>query len=204
MTPPLEAHTDKLAEDLTRLLGEKERVDTAKEQADAAPVAETPQASARGRRGLNKVLLVTSVLGVLALAALIGILAYRWSRSGGGGGDRQADSALHCTPPDNYELRCRGGGEMKLSLDEPGESGRRMLRIRFKRGSKAATDGLNPGECARADRPVREDEPDTIIRYVSGPNVPVVTSLRDANKYWGFCASDHGDYFGVLESGRGN
>ena len=93
---------------------------------------------------------------------------------------------------------------MILSLDAPGESGRRMLRIRFKRGSKPATAGLNPGECAWLDRPVGGDEPDTIIRFVSGPNVPVVTNLRDANKYWGFCASDHGDYFGVLESGRGN
>jgi hypothetical protein len=155
---------------------------------------------------VNKVLLLTGALGVLALAALIGILAYRWSRSGGGGdGGGGSGQALHCTPPENYELRCRGGGEMKLSLDEPGESpGRRLLRIRFKRGSRPATEGLNPGECAWADRAVKEDEPDTIIRYVSGPNVPVITSLGDANKYWGFCASDRGDYFSVVESGRTN
>ncbi|HJU54045.1 MAG TPA: toll/interleukin-1 receptor domain-containing protein [Pyrinomonadaceae bacterium] len=221
LTPPLEAHIDKLADNLTRLLAERER-------ADAAPVAETPQTPARERRGINKVLLVTSVLGVLALAALIGIMAYRWSRSGRGGGGGRGDggggggrpvasaetptaeantgpiSALHCTPPENYELRCRGGGEMVLSLDRPGESGRRLLKIRFKRGSKPASAGLSPGECAWVDRPVGGDEPNTIIRYVSGPNVPVVTSLKDANKYWGFCASDRGDYFGVLESGRAN
>ena len=196
LPPPLEAHTDKLADHLTGLLAEREH-------ADAAPTVETSEAPARERRGLNKVLVATSVLGVLALAALIGILAYRWSRSGGGA-DHAAESALHCTPPESYELRCRGGGEMKLSLDEPGDSGRRMLRIRFKRGSKAASAGLDPGECAWADRAVGSDEPDTIIRYVSGPNVPVVTSLRDANKYWGFCASSHGDYFAVMESGRGN
>jgi hypothetical protein len=198
LPPPLEAHTDKLADNLKPLLAEREH-------ADAAPVIETLQAPARERRGVNRVLLATSVLGVLALAAIVGILAYRWSRSGGGGGENHsAESALHCTPPENYELRCRGGGEMKLSLDEPGESGRRMLRIQFRRGSKPATAGLNPGECAWVDRAVRSDEPDTIIRYVSGPNVPVVTSLRDANKYWGFCASSHGDYFGVMESGRAN
>ena len=202
LTPPLEEHVDQLADHLAPLLAESEH-------ADAAPTAETPQAPARERHGVNKVLVVTSVLGVLALAALIGILAYRWGRSGGGGRgdggvDHSADSALHCTPPENHELRCRGGGEMKLSLDEPGESGRRMLRIQFKRGSKPASAGLNPGECAWVDRAVGSDEPDTIIRYVSGPNVPVVTNLRDANKYWGFCASSHGDYFGVMESGRAN
>lgn len=219
LTPPLEAHIDKLADNLSRQLAERE-------SGDAAPVAETPPTPSRERRSVNKILLVTSVL---VLAALIGIMAYRWSRLGGGGGggggrgdgsgNRQAasaetppagantgpnTSALHCTPPENYELRCRGGGEMTLSLDKPGESGRRLLKIRFKRGSKPATAGLNPGECAWLDRPVGGDEPDTIIRYVSGPNVPVVTSLKDANKYWGFCASDHGDYFGVLESGRAN
>jgi TIR domain len=206
LTPPLEEHVDKLADHLAPLLAEGEH-------ADAAPAAETPPAPARQRRGVNKVWLATGVLGVLALAALIGILAYRWGRNGGGGGggvrgdggeNHPAESALHCAPPENYELRCRGGGEMKLSLDEPGESGRRMLRIQFKRGSKPASAGLNPGECAWVDRAVGADEPDTIIRYVSGPNVPVVTSLRDANKYWGFCASSHGDYFGVMESGRAN
>ncbi len=223
LTPPLEAHIDKLADNLTRLLAER----------GGRPLAETaegPEAAPPARRGVNRILLVTSVLGVLALAALIGILAYRWSRSGGrygrGGGGGRGDQragdenrpppspsetsggplgqALHCTPPENYELRCRGGGEMKLTFDSPGEGGRRLLKIRFKRGSKPATAGLNPGECAWVDRAVKEDEPDTIIRYVSGPNVPVVTSLRDADKYWGFCASDHGDYFGVLESGRAN
>jgi hypothetical protein len=197
LTPPPEAHVDKLADSLAPLVAEREH-------AGDAPAAETSEAPGRERRGVNRVLVATSVLGVLALAALIGILAYRWGRSGGGGRgdvglDRTADSALHCTPPENYELRCRGGGEMKLSLDEPGESGRRMLKIQFKRGSQAATAGLNPGECAWVDRAVRGDEPDTIIRYVSGPNVPVVTNLRDANKYWGFCASSHGDYFGVME-----
>lgn len=221
LSPPLEAHIDQLADNLTRLLAEEERTDD-------APVSETPPTPARERRGINKVLLMTSVLGVLALAALIGIMAYRWSRGGGGGGGggrgdgsggrsgasaetspagantEQTTSALHCTPPENYELRCRGGGEMVLSLEAPGESGRRMLRIRFKRGSKPATEGLSPGECAWVDRAVGSGEPDTIIRYVSGPNVPVVTSLRDANKYWSFCASNHGDYFGVLESGRAN
>ncbi|HEY0378210.1 MAG TPA: toll/interleukin-1 receptor domain-containing protein [Pyrinomonadaceae bacterium] len=219
LPPPPEAHMDRLADNLARLLSEREH-------ADAAPVAETPQAPARERRGVNRALLATSVLGVLALAALIGILAYRWGWSGGGGGGRgdgggsrpadsaettpagantgAATSALHCTPPESYELRCRGGGEMKLSLDAPGGSGRRMLRIRFKRGSKPATAGLSPGECAWVDRAVGGDEPDTIIRYVSGPNVPVVTSLKDANKYWGFCASSHGDYFGVIETGRAN
>ena len=202
LPPPPEPHIARLADNLTRLLAERRR-------ADSAPVVETPQTPTRERRGVNRVLLATSALGVLALAALIGILAYRWSRSAGsgrgdGGGNRGAESALHCTPPENYELRCRGGGEMKLSLDAPGESGRSMLRIRFKRGSKPATAGLEPGECAWVDRPVGGDEPDTIIRYVSGPNVPVVTSLRDANKYWGFCASDHGDYFGVMEAGRAN
>jgi hypothetical protein len=198
LTPPLEEHVDKLADHLAPLLAESEH-------AGDMPAAEPSEVPARERRGVNKVLLATSMLGVLALAALIGILAYRWSRSGVGGGENHpAESALHCTPPENYELRCRGGGEMKLSLDEPGESGRRMLRIQFKRGSKPASAGLNPGECAWVDRAVGAGEPDTIIRYVSGPNVPVVTSLRDANKYWGFCASSHGDYFGVMESGRGN
>lgn len=194
LTPPLEAHIARLADNLTRLLAET----GGRPSASAAPRPE--------RRGVNKVLLLTGALGVLALAALIGIMAYRWSRGGGGGdGGGASGQALHCTPPENYELRCRGGGEMKLSLDEPGESsGRRLLRIRFKRGSQPASAGLNPGECAWADRAVKDDEPDTIIRYVSGPNVPVVTNLSDANKYWGFCASDRGDYFSVVESGRTN
>lgn len=198
LTPPLEAHIARLADNLTRLLAEG----GGPPSASAAPKAEGPKAQPSTTRGVSKALLLT---GVLALAALVGVLAYRWSRSGGGGGDGGSGRALHCTPPENYELRCRGGGEMKLALDEPGESsGRRLLRIRFKRGSKPAGDGLNPGECAWADRAVKDDEPDTIIRYVSGPNVPVVTSLGDANKYWGFCASDRGDYFSVLESGRMN
>jgi hypothetical protein len=219
LTPPLEAHIDRLADNLARLLGER----GTRPPAAAAEPAESPQTPPPARRGANKTVLAVSVLGVLALAALIGVMAYRWSRGGGGGGggqragdeNRPAPSpsetsggplgqALHCTPPENYELRCRGGGEMKLTLDSPGDSGRRLLKIRFKRASKPATAGLNPGECAWVDRVVKDDEPDTIIRYVSGPNVPVVTSLRDANKYWGFCASDHGDYFGVLESGRAN
>ena len=226
LTPPLEAHIDRLADNLTRLLDER----GGRPLAAVAETAESPQSPPPARRGVNKILLATSVLGVLALAALIGVMAYRWNRGGGGdgsgggggrGGQRAGDvnnpppspsetgadlpgQALHCTPPENYELRCRGGGEMKLSLDPQGDSGRRLLRIRFKRGSKPATAGLNPGECAWVDRAVKEDEPDTIIRYVSGPNVPVITSLKDANKYWGFCASDHGDYFGVLESGRAN
>lgn len=197
LTPPLEAHTERLADDLTPLLKER----------GGRPLAETaegPVGPPPGRRSVNKILLTAGVLGLLALAALIGVLAYRWNRSGGAGDGGVSGQALHCTPPENYELRCRGGGEMKLSLDESTESGRRLLKIRFKRGPKPATEGLNPGECSWVDRAFKEEEPDTIIRYVSGPNVPVVTSLKDANKYWGFCASNHGDYFGVLESGRGN
>ena len=191
LTPPLEPHIERLADLLTPRLAE---------------TAEGPAVPPPAKRGMNKILLAAVVLGILALAALIGIMAYRWSRSEGEGGGEGGGSgqALHCTPPENYELRCRGGGEMKLSLDESGESGRRLLKIRFTRGTKPAAEGLNPGECAWADRAVKEAEPDTIIRYVSGPNVPVITSLKDANKYWGFCASNHGDYFGVLESGRGN
>lgn len=222
LPPPPEAHLDRLVETITPLLAERGGPPG---RTPSALAAETPERVARERRGVNRILLATSVLGVLALAALVGVMAYRWSRSGGGGdgdgrgdgtgGGRRAASAEtsdaapplpapRCNPPENHGLRCRGGGEIRLSIGEPGESGRRLLRIRFRRGSQPATAGLNPGECAWLDRAVKEEEPDTIIRYVSGPNVPVVVHLGDASKYWDFCASNRGDYLSVLESGPAN
>jgi hypothetical protein len=133
-------------------------------------------------------------------------------------------TALQCSPPQDYELRCRGGG-LEVSTDTTSRPGFRTLTVRFRRGAGAAPGGLAPGQCSWMDRAVGPGEPDTIREYVRLPTVTAETStpnspprlrgipgasrrlfsatsaLGDANKYWSFCASNGGDHFNVSKSG---
>jgi hypothetical protein len=73
--------------------------------------------------------------------------------------------------PDNMLLFCRGGGKMTLHFAyRPIDDGRDgvLLELSFQRATHGAHQApLAPGECAFADRALREDEP--ALLSVSGP-----------------------------------
>lgn len=73
--------------------------------------------------------------------------------------------------PDNMLLFCRGGGKMTLHFAyRPIDGGRDgvLLELSFQRATHGAHQApLAPGECAFADRALREDEP--ALLSVSGP-----------------------------------
>jgi hypothetical protein len=239
LTPPLEKHIEKLANDVARLLstGDDRRDSVNRESVGIhGQGPPTPPAPAR----LNKTVLVTAAIVLLALAVVIGVLANRWS---GGGDDNRSIAlvtptpatpmptatlsptpshtptftptltptqtptpppptqtptpeppvvAVKCSPPADYELRCRAAVY---------KSGVGSAVIYFKRAMQRAPDGLSAGECAWMDRPVGATEPDRIVADL-GMVQDLLPFLRRDDLLFSFCARNAGDHFVISKAGR--
>jgi hypothetical protein len=69
-------------------------------------------------------------------------------------------------PEGTVPLRCRGGAVRDIGFQQFGPNNSR-LTIGFKRGSKPASQGLNPGECSWVDRGMKDSEPQAICQEVN-------------------------------------
>lgn len=83
LTPPLEQHIVKLSNDVARLLS--------KEDVPKPPLPPPPPQP----KPANKALIAAAIVGVLALAAVVGVLANKWS---GGGNDNSIVAVVTPTP----------------------------------------------------------------------------------------------------------
>jgi hypothetical protein len=68
-------------------------------------------------------------------------------------------------PEGTFPLQCRGGAMRAIGFQQSGQSSR--LTVGFRKGSKPASQGLNPGECSWMDRGMRDSEPDSICHDVT-------------------------------------
>ena len=82
--------------------------------------------------------------------------------------------------PDDMLLFCRGGGPMMLHLAYPHTGSDRsgvLLEVSFERAAQGARRApLKPGECAFADRALRDNEP--AMLSVSGPTTDLGIDIR--------------------------
>jgi hypothetical protein len=69
-------------------------------------------------------------------------------------------------PEGTFPLRCRGGAMRAIGFQQSGKTYSR-LTVAFRKGSKPASKGLNPGECPWMDRSMRDSEPDSICHDVT-------------------------------------
>ncbi len=69
-------------------------------------------------------------------------------------------------PAGTFPLRCRGGAVRAIGFQQFSQTASR-LTVSFKRGSKPAPQGLNPGECSWLDRGLRDAEPASICHDVT-------------------------------------
>lgn len=97
-----------------------------------------------------------------------------------------------CSPPTDYELRCRAAPYRAL---------RGGASIYFRRAGRKAPEGLNPGECAWMDRPVGPTEPDRIDADL-GMIQDLLPFLRRDDFLFSFCAKNAGDHFVISKAGR--
>lgn len=234
LTPPLEQHLEKLSDDVARLIS------------NGTPEPPPPPPKPKPKP-VNKALIAAAIVGVLALAAVVGVLASKWS--GGGGNDNSIVAVVTptpttttptvtpattptmtpattptltptptptpavtptppptpelapepavvnvlCSPPANYELRCRA---------TPHRASRGGVSIYFRRAGRRALDGaLNPGECAWMDRAVGAAEPDRIDADL-GMVQDLLPFLRRDDFLFSFCAKNAGDHFVISKAGR--
>ena len=66
----------------------------------------------------------------------------------------------------SYSLKCRGGDMRVVGFQLYG-NGDNQLVVGFKKGSKPANSGLNPGECSWFDRGMRSEEPSNLCKKVN-------------------------------------
>jgi hypothetical protein len=92
--------------------------------------------------------------------------------------------------PDTYPFECRGAPGLKFI--ELGPAGSRQVAFSFKAGSKAASSGLNPGECSWLDRVMRAGEPTQLTQAIEG-TAGWTKELNSSDSYWTFNVYNAGD-----------
>ena len=102
-----------------------------------------------------------------------------------------------------FPLNCRGGAGLAFdTLGPPSEPGKVRLSLTFTAAPAAAGaegQGLEPGTCAWADRPIHGEEPRQLRVTIGADDSTPRLSVRDPGVYWSFLArnSDSGHFTGV-------
>jgi hypothetical protein len=76
-------------------------------------------------------------------------------------------------------LICRGGDNYTIAISTNNPSVNARFYYQFRKTARAATAGLQPGECAWTDRGVNADEPDSLAFEFDG--AVLVANIRRTN-----------------------
>lgn len=87
-------------------------------------------------------------------------------------------SMAYAQQPKSYPLMCKGGGDYTIQM-RSGVANASPMNYTFKKGRRAATAGLRPGECTWMDRGFRDNEPAVISFDFKG--VRASTNIRSTN-----------------------
>lgn len=102
-------------------------------------------------------------------------------------------SMAYAQQPKGYPLMCKGGGDYTIQMLSGVENASPM-NYTFKKGSRAATAGLQPGECAWMDRGFRGNEPAVISFDFKGvrANTNIRRTNGTVNPYFQYAGSNPG------------
>lgn len=76
----------------------------------------------------------------------------------------------------SYPLTCRGGGNGNAGIY--GNATGASVQFTFVRGTSAAHEGVNPGECTWSDRGMRSTEPNLVCHTVTNQYPKVSWNIR--------------------------
>ncbi len=102
--------------------------------------------------------------------------------------------------PESYPLECRGTDTLKV-VDLDGPAGFRWVGFTFIPGTKAARDGLLPGQCSWLDRGFRAGEPGTLAQPIEGAG-GWMKELNSSDSYWTFNVYNAGKQLQVTGAER--
>ena len=76
-------------------------------------------------------------------------------------------SSSYAAEPRSYPMLCKGGGNTTVYINSVASPHGLSVKIGFNKATRAATSGLNAGECAWMDRGITANEPATMVVELS-------------------------------------